>query len=313
MRKIVIVCGPTASGKTAVGVELARRFRGEIVSADSQQVWRGFDIGTAKPSASEREAVPHHLIDCADPGERFDAARFVELADEAIAGIAARGRVPLVVGGTGMYIRMLIHGFCDAPPRDDDLRAELEKEMAAMGPAALHARLAGFDPASAIAISQNDRTRIVRAIEIYELTGTRPSELRGEHDFSEKRYDALEIGLMPDREELYRGIEARVDRMIAGGLADEARRLLGMCGRDAQPFAAVGYREMASHLRGEIGLEEAARLIKRNSRRLAKRQLTWFRADPEIRWMDPADPAGIEQLVHAFIHPQPEPQPQPSV
>jgi len=301
LQKIVIICGPTAVGKTRIVIELAKRFGGEIVSADSQQVWRGFDVGTAKPAASEREAVPHHLIDVADPTERFDAAQFVVLADRAIEGIAARGRVPFVVGGTGMYIRMLVGGLCDAPPRDDELRAELEAEIAGGGLAALHSRLAEVDPESASRISPNDPTRIVRALEIHALTGERPSELRAGHNFSDKRYDALKVGLAMDRGELYRRIEGRVDRMIEAGLEDEARRLIESCGAASQPLIAVGYREMASYLAGEIDLPEAIRLIKQSTRRFAKRQMTWFRADPEIRWIPHDDLEGLVRAVAAFI------------
>ena len=168
--KIVVICGPTAVGKTRVGVEIAKKFDGEVVSADSQQVWRHFDIGTAKPSPKERSEVRHHLIDCVKPQEIFDAAKFVSLADDAIADIAGRGRMPFVVGGTGMYIRMLVQGVCDAPPRDDDVRGELEAEIAERGIEHLHARLEGVDPKTAASISQNDRTRIVRALEIHQLT-----------------------------------------------------------------------------------------------------------------------------------------------
>jgi len=301
LKKIIIISGPTAVGKTQVGIDFAKKFHGEIVSADSQQVWRRFDVGTAKPTAEEREAVPHHLIDCAEPSDRFDAARFVGLADEAIAYVSSRGRVPFVVGGTGMYIRMLVHGVCDAPPRDEELRSELEAEIDERGAPRLHVRLAKIDPESAERISQNDRTRIVRALEIFELTGTRPSELREGHGFSERRYDALKIGLDVPREELYRRIDSRVERMVEDGLEGEARGLLERYGRDAQPFAAVGYREMAAYLSGEIDLAEAVRLIKRNTRRLAKRQLTWFRADPEIGWFAPDDTSAILATVQNFL------------
>ncbi len=301
MTKILIICGPTASGKTRVGVDLAKRLGGEIVSADSQQVWRGFDVGTAKPTREEREAVPHHLIDCADPPERFDAARFVSLADRAISDIASRGRTPFVVGGTGMYLRMLEHGICEAPPRDDSVRAEIQGEIESKGLSAAHAKLSEIDPKSAEAISPNDRTRIVRALEIYALTGEAPSALRSAHGFHERRYDALKIGLNLDRAELYRRIEERVDKMVANGLAEEARRLLDRYGDKAQPFSAVGYKEMLSCLRGKTDLASAVELMKQNTRRFAKRQLTWFRADPETVWFEASDIAGIVRAVKDFI------------
>jgi len=299
--KIIIICGPTAVGKTRVGVELAKRFGGEIVSADSQQVWRGFDVGTAKPGGEERLAARHHLIDVADPSETFDAARFVRLADEAIADIASRGRLPFVVGGTGMYLRMLVHGVCEVPPRDGEFRAKLEAEIEEGGTAALHARLARIDPESAEAISENDRTRIVRALEINHLTGESASRLRGEHGFSEARYDALKIGLSIEREELYNRIDERCERMVGAGLVDEARRLLEKYDGDAQPFRAVGYREMLAHIRGETGLAEGVELMKQNTRRFAKRQMTWFRAEPGIRWFSPKDVDAISAQIEAFV------------
>jgi tRNA dimethylallyltransferase len=283
--KIIIICGPTAVGKTAVGVDLALRLGGEVVSADSQQVWRHFDIGTAKPTREERSLVPHHLIDIAEPTERFDAARFVELADAAIANIASRGKVPIVVGGTGMYIRMLVHGVCDTPPRDDGIRAALEREIEERGLTNLHARLKEIDPESAAKISPNDSTRIVRALEIFELTGEPASRARDEHRFAECRYDAQKIGLECPREELYRRINERCDRMVEAGLVDEVRALLAHYGEQVQPFAAVGYKEMLAHVKGEMTLDEAIRLMQRNSRHFAKRQLTWFRTETSLEWI----------------------------
>lgn len=299
--KVVIICGPTASGKTGVGIELARRFSGEIVSADSQQVWRGFDIGTAKANLAERSEIPHHLIDVVEPEERFDAARFVALADAAIADIAGRGRIPLVVGGTGMYLRMLLHGLCDAPPRDAEVRAALEAEAVARGMPAMHGELRSLDPETAAVLHPHDRTRIVRALEIYRLTGVGASAFRRQHGFGERRYDALSIGLVVEPADLSRRIDARVDRMIVAGLVDEVRNLLAAHDRCCQPFHAVGYREIVAHLRGEMAIEEAVRLTKRNSRRFAKRQRTWFRADREIRWFDPGELEAMAAHVAAFL------------
>lgn len=301
MQKIIIICGPTAIGKTRVGIELAKRFDGEIVSADSQQVWRGFDIGTAKPDLKERSDVPHHLIDVAEPDERFDAAKYVALADAAIAGIAARGKVPFVVGGTGMYIRMLVHGICDAPPRDQDIRAEFEAEIEKHGVPALHEELGKIDPETAASLSPNDRTRIVRALEIHRLTGMPASAFRKRHGFKERRYDALKIGLSIDRAELYRRIDERVDRMIKDGLAGEVRSLLERYPEGCQPFHAVGYREIVDFVKGRIDLDEAVRLAKRASRRFAKRQLTWFRADTEIRWFGPHQIDEIADVVRGSL------------
>lgn len=301
VQKIIIICGPTASGKSRLGIELAGRFSGEIVSADSGAVWRGFDIGTAKPSAAELALIPHHLIGVADPAERFDAARFVEMSDAAIAGIAGRGRVPFVVGGTGLYIRMLVHGICGAPPRDTAYRAGLEHEARISGVPALHRRLEEVDPVSASEIKPTDRARVIRALEIFHLADMPASELRRRHGFTERRYDALKIGLSVDRAELYHRIAARVDRMIEGGLLDEARGMHARYGERCQAFAAVGYREIAAHLAGELDLASAVRLMKRNSRRFAKRQMTWFRSDEDIRWFDQGCHDGIVKEVERFL------------
>lgn len=293
VQKIIIICGPTAAGKTEVGIELARRFGGEIISSDSQQVWRGFDIGTAKASLEERAGVRHHLVDIVDPSEKFDAAMFVKMADEAISDITSRGRIPFIVGGTGMYIRMLERGLCDAPPQDKALRDELAMRIESEGIESLYDELAKVDLQSASTIHPNDRTRIIRALEIYELTGIPASQFREEHSFGERRYDALKIGLNIAREDLYRKIDARVDRMIAAGLVDEVKSLLERYDRGCQPFQAVGYKEIVACVNGEIPLDEAIRLTKRNSRRFAKRQFTWFRADTEIKWFEPADVEAI--------------------
>lgn len=287
MQKIIIICGPTASGKTRVSIELAKRLSGEIISADSQQVWRGFDIGTAKANLKERSEIPHHLVDIADPSEHFDGARFVELGDRAIADICSRGKVPFVVGGTGMYLRMLERGICAAPPRDAAVRAGIEGELAVQGVQSLHEQLVAKDPESAAAIDKNDRLRIVRALEILRVTGKKASELRRDHSFTALRYDALKLGLDVDRAELYRRIDERLDYMVSLNLIDEVRGLIERYGRDCQPMAAVGYREFASYCAGELELAEAVRLAKQNSRHLAKRQLTWFRADQGIRWFAP--------------------------
>jgi tRNA dimethylallyltransferase len=300
VQKIVIICGPTAVGKTHVGCMLAKRFGGEIVSADSQQVWRGFDVGTAKPNQRERALVRHHLIDAADPAERFDAARFIELADAAIEDIATRGRTTFVVGGTGMYVRMLLHGVCNAPPCDEEFRAELEEEIDDVGLPALYKRLTSIDPHTAEKISPNDHTRIVRALEIHRLTGMPAGKLRKEHGFTETRYSALKLGLKIPREELYARINERVDKMIRDGLVEETKRLLAKYGEHSQPFSAVGYSEILAHMKGELSFYDAVRLIKRNTRRLAKRQLTWFRADPEIRWFEPNNIECIAAEINGF-------------
>lgn len=300
LQKIIIICGPTAVGKTSISIELAKKFKGEIISADSQQVWRGFDVGTAKVNLREKSQVPHHLIDIADADEHFDAAKFVALANVAIEDVISRQKLPFIVGGTGMYLKMLVHGFCEAPPQDPEYRKKLEDEIEKLGSTELHERLKKTDPRSAEDLHPNDRTRIVRALEIHYLTGVPASEYREKHNFKERRYDALKIGLNIEREELYRRIDLRVDEMIANGLVDEVRSLLEKYDSSCQPFSAVGYREIVSHLKGEIGLEEARELTKKNSRHFAKRQLTWFRADPEIKWFGPDEVDIISNLIRDF-------------
>lgn len=300
--KIVVVCGPTAAGKTRLGIDLAQRFEGEIVSADSQQVWRGFDIGTAKPSLKERAKVPHYLVDILNPDEHFDASRFVSLADEAIRDIVSRGKAPFVVGGTGMYIKMLVHGLCGAPPRDVDFRRSCEVVIEEYGVPALYEKLAEIDPKSAVNFSPNDRTRIIRALEIHHVTGVLASEFRCEHSFGETRYNALKIGLNPNRDELYERINNRVDEMIDGGLVDEVKNLLNKYDEGCQPFQAVGYREIVHCLRGRNSLDDAINLTKQNSRHLAKRQLTWFRSDREIHWFESGNyDERIVTLVKSFF------------
>jgi tRNA dimethylallyltransferase len=300
VQKIIIICGPTAVGKTRVSIELAKKFEGEIVSADSQQVWHGMNIGTAKVNLTERAEVPHHLIDIAEPNEHFDAAKFVELADKAIEDISSLGKRVFVVGGTGMYLRLLVNGLCEAPPQDPEVRKQIEAEVETKGLQKMHDRLMELDPESALGIHPNDPTRIVRALEIYELSGTLASEFRKMHGYGEQRYDALKIGLNIEREELYKRINERIDHMLEQGLLDEVTALLEKYGPDAQGLKAVGYREFVHHLQGECPLEKAVELAKRNSRRFAKRQLTWFRSDNEITWFKPDEMEGI--CIHLQQH-----------
>ena len=286
MIRVLVIAGPTASGKTALAVALARRLGGEIVNADSQQVYRGLDVGTAKPSAAERAAAAHHLIDVVDPGEGMDAARFAALADAAIADVAARGRLPIVAGGTGLYLRALLHGVVAAPGRDPALRARLEEEAARCGRPALHARLAAIDPAAAARIRPNDLVRIVRALEI-AAGGTMPSELHAGHAFQEDRYAARLLALDPPRAALHARIDARVAEMFAGGLLDEARALAARFG-DAVPARwPIGYAEAIACVRGELEVAEAIRRVQVAHRRYARRQVIWLRRERGVEWIAP--------------------------
>jgi len=285
--RIIIVCGPTASGKSELAVRLAQRMDGEIVNADSMQIYRGMDIGTAKPDLAERAGIPHHLIDLVEPGQPFSAADFAEAARQAISAINARGRRPVIVGGTGLYIRALLHGLVDSPSGDDQVRRDLHNEARERGNQALFAELLQVDPELAQRIHPNNLVRIIRGLEVFRLTGIPLSRHQLEHGFSGQHYDSLQIGIRVDRRELYARIEARVDRMLAGGLLAEVQGLLDQgYGPEQKAMNSIGYKETAAFLAGEYSLDEAVRLIKRNTRHYAKRQLTWFNSIPEIIWLE---------------------------
>lgn len=284
---VIILTGPTAAGKTAVGVEVCRAVGGEIISADSMQVYRGLDIGTAKARPEELRGVPCHLVDILEPDEEFNVARFMALADEAMAGIRARGRQPVIVGGTGLYLKGLLYGLFEGPGRDDEVRRRLRERMAAESPEALHRELAGVDPAAAGRISPSDRHRIERALEVYHVTKRPISQLQREWEEPRARFPHRLIILTLPREALYRRIEERVDAMLAAGWVDEVRGLLARYPAEAlHCFKSIGYREIAAHLRGEMGRQKMAAEIKTQTRRFAKRQLTWFRKMPGAEWVD---------------------------
>jgi tRNA dimethylallyltransferase len=276
---LTVLAGPTASGKTALAVRLARAWGAEIVSADSQQVYRHFDVGTAKPTAEELAAAPHHLVSVVEPAEPFSAARYQELADAAIAGAAARGRPVLVVGGTGLYIRVLLHGVMPAPPADPALRAELEAAAASQGREALHAELARVDPETAARLHPADLVRVVRALEVHRLTGTPLSALHRAHGFRGSRYPFRLYVLTPPREAQHAAIEARTRAMFEGGLLEEVRGLLARGYRDAPPMRSVGYAQALDVVEGRLTPEEGLRLAVHATRQYAKRQGTWFRKE----------------------------------
>jgi len=287
---VAVLAGPTASGKTRLAVEVALRLGAEVVSADSQQLYRGLAVGTARPGPEETAGVPHHLLDLADPGEGMDAARWAALADAAIAGIAARGRLPLVVGGTGLYLRALLHGVVEAPGRDPALRARLEAEAAREGRAALHRRLEAVDPASAARIRPNDLVRVIRALEI-AAGGRRASELRDAHAFAPRRYAYRLLALDVPRPELHRRIDERARAMVEGGLLAEAAALVARLGTPL-PKLPLGYADAAACLRGEIGREELARRVAVAHRRYARRQVVWLRKERDVEWIRPPFDAG---------------------
>lgn len=295
---LVVILGPTGVGKSRTAVELAQKFGAEIINSDSIQVYQGFDIGTDKPSPEDRRAVPHHLLDCVDPGIQFTAADFVRGALAAAADIIRRGRTPFVVGGTGLYIKALVDGLFPGPGRDPVLRAALEAEAAEKGLEALFRELEEVDPGYARKVRGRDRVRIIRALEVYRLTGRPLSEHFLGTASPTGGYRTVRIGLELDRPALRRRIEDRVDRMFERGLVDEVRGLLRRgVGEDAPPFKALGYRHVLAYLRGDRTLDEAKSLTKQDTRRYAKRQMTWFRKMDGVVWFSAADGPGLEDYL----------------
>jgi tRNA dimethylallyltransferase len=293
LSSLIAVVGPTASGKSALGLRLALARDGEIVSCDSQQVYRGMDIGTAKPTTAERRAVPHHLLDVASAFEPFSAAAFASLARAAVADIARRGRLPVVVGGTGLYLRALLHGLFEGPSRDEALRARLEALAVRHGDERLHRLLSRVDPAAGSRIASRDRVRVVRALEVFFRTG-RP--ITGEQRAGAEPLEGfrvLVIGLDPGREALRGAVETRTRSMLEGGLVAEVRGLLADgVPADARPLQSIGYRQALAVLRGEMADAEARHAIVTETMRLAKRQRTWFRhQEPAVRWFAEPDSA----------------------
>lgn len=282
MGGVLVLTGPTATGKTALGVMLAERLGGEIVSADSMQIYRGMEIGSAAPTAEEMRGVPHHLIGFLDPREAYSVGRYVEDASAAVEDILARGKLPIIVGGTLLYIESLLAGR-DFTPLDTELRASLENEYDALGGEAMLERLRGVDPRTAL--HPNDKKRVVRALEIYELTGKTKTEFDELSRLAPPRWPSVRIALdFADRADLYARIDARVDRMFAAGLVAETEALLASGVDDkATSMQAIGYKELVPALRGETTLEAAREDIKRASRRYAKRQLSWLRGDADIK------------------------------
>lgn len=302
LKKIVVICGPTGVGKTEIGLRLAQEFGGEIISADSQQVYRGMDIGTAKSDWISQKIVPHHLIDVVNPDEHFDVQIFTRLADRAIKEITERGRLPFVIGGTGLYIRALCKGMCEAPRRNEKIRDELRRIYEEHGAPHLHKELKEKDPVAAKKIHPNDFVRIARALEVYKLTGQRISDLHERHCFQKERYNALMIGLNMERRLLYDRINKRVERMVENGFLSEVKSLVSRYGYDLKSLKVVGYKEMVDCIKGDISFNDAVNLIKQNTRRLAKRQLTWFRSDKEVKWFDSEDIQGVKNLIRKFIY-----------
>ncbi len=307
---LLVICGPTAGGKTDLALSLAHRFKGEIVNADSRQVYRHMDIGTAKPTPAQRATVPHHLFDLVDPDEPFTLATYLDLAHAAISAIHARGRLPMLVGGSGLYIRAVAQGY--EVPRvvpDLALRAQLEADLAASGLDALVERLRRSDPGVAAAVDTRNPRRVIRAIEVAEAgAATSTSE-----SASVPRYRALVIGLTANRAELHRRADRRVEAMVAAGFVDEVRALLARgYGADLPAMSSLGYREMIAHLDGRFTLDEAIQATKYATHRFIRRQLTWFRREPGVRWLDRANGDAValaESTVATWLAQQPAGEP----
>ena len=295
---LVIVLGPTAVGKSRVAVDLALRFGGEVISGDSIQVYRGFDIGADKTGPGDRRGVPHHLIDIVGPEVQYTAADFVRDALAAARGIAARGRLPIVAGGTGLYIKALVDGLFPGPGRDAAVRAALEAEAAEKGLDALFRRLEAVDPEYARKVRNKDRVRIIRALEVHIATGRPISEHFRETRSPVMGRTVVLLGLRLEREPLCRRIDDRVERMFARGLVEEVRGLLERgVPETAPPFRALGYSHVLRLLRGEISREEAVALTKTDTRQYAKRQMTWFRKMAGVVWFSPDDGPALEQYL----------------
>ena len=285
----MVLIGPTAVGKTKMSIELAKAFNGEIISGDSMQIYRKMDIGTAKISSSEMEGIPHHLIDIKDPHESFSVAEFQELVREKIIEISSRGKLPMIVGGTGLYIQSVLYDYhFSEAPSDEEFRINLEKLVEKEGSQYLHNQLVNIDPESAKKIHPHNVRRVIRALEVYHCTGKTMTELQKTQQ-PELLYDAAMIGLTMDREKLYGRINKRVDIMLQEGLMNEVEGFYEQGLRDCQSIQAIGYKELYEFFEGSISFENAVENLKQNSRRYAKRQLTWFHNKMDVKWFDMTD------------------------
>ena len=283
---VIAIGGPTASGKSSLAMLLAGLIPIEIINFDSMQVYRGMDIGTAKPGAEDLKKVPHHLLDIRDPDEPCSVGQYIPLFRETVGDITRRGCIPVAVGGTGLYLRGALGGVFEGPERDDVLRKEL-RSLETDDPGILYSLLKAKDPSTAANTMPNDQVRIIRALEVHELTGAPISRLQQEHSFKDRPFDAVIYCMTPPREELYRWIEERVEKMMKSGLLTEVKGLRDKgYGRALTSMKALGYRELLAHLDGETSLEEAVELIKRNTRRYAKRQITWFKGEEGVKWLE---------------------------
>ena len=300
--KIIILCGPTAIGKTSTAIALCQALKGEIINADSMQVYRHMNIGTAKPTPQEKRLVPHHMVDIVDPDEDFDAAKFSGQARKIIDELKERQVMPVVAGGTGLYIKALVHGLFEMMPSDGKIRERLRETAEKHGSSFLHDQLKVMDSETAAKIHPNDLVRIIRAIEVYRISGKPISQFQKEHRFSNEPYETLKIGLHMERPDLYRRIDLRVDAMIEEGLVEEVKGLLAKgYTKDLKSMQSLGYRHMADFLGGITNWRETVRLLKRDTRRYAKRQMTWFRKDGAVIWKKTDEIDEIIQMTAGFL------------
>jgi tRNA dimethylallyltransferase len=302
MKKIIVICGPTGIGKTSFAIFLAQQFNGEIIGADSMQIYKYMDIGTAKPDSEERNLVPHHLVDFVDPKTDFDAGLYIKKADKTIKDIISRGKTPIIAGGTGLYIKALLHGLFRIEPICDETLSQLTKELEEKGHLYLYKKLSQCDPKAARKIHPNDSFRVIRALEVYQTSGIKISDRQKMHNFDTLRYNTLKIGLKMDREKLYKRINQRVDIMLNQGLLKEVTTLVKKgYSFDLKPMQSIGYKHMAMFINDEVDWEEAVRLLKRDTRRYAKRQFTWFNKDKDINWFLPSQTMQAQTLVKEFL------------
>jgi len=301
-KPVVVIVGPTAVGKSRVAIEVAKAFETEVLTADSRQVYRGMDVGTDKPAPEERHGVPHRLIDLIDPDESYNAGWYRRQAIDEIERLYRDRRLPLVVGGTGLYVRTLLKGLCDAPEADPIMRAALKQEVKDQGYDRLYARLVDVDPEAAARLHPRDESKVIRALEVFQLSGRRMSEFQQEHRFAERPFSALVIGLNRDRAVLYRRIEERIDWQLANGLIEETQQLLAQgYQRTSAAMKSLGYRQVAEHLAGEYDAAEMVRRFKRDTRHFSKRQMTWFRKEPGIQWLTIEESESVQHTAGLVI------------
>ena len=300
VKRCVIICGPTASGKTSLAIEISKKIGGEIINADSRQIYKFMDIGTGKPTIEQRKEVHHHLIDIINPDEKFDAGRFIAMADISYEEIIKRGKFSILVGGTGLYIRAFEKGLIPSPPIPDEIKEEILRKKEEKGVKFLYEELKRIDPETADSISPADFPRIERALSYFMVTGKKISEMRRKHGFKEKRYETLKIYIEPPRDRLYKSIRERIYDMIKRGWIEETERLLKMGYDENSPgFTSVGYREIASLIKGEVNMESAIETIYKKTKEYARRQIFWFRNENSIK-IEMPEASKVLKAVEAF-------------